>query len=82
MRPNPNMSYIHSNINDEKIANVLCFGAFANKNTDIVYNDMTRNFLFMSLDGSVCYLILYHYKTNSISATPIASLDNKSIFEA
>ena len=43
---------------------------------------MTGNFTFMSLDGSVCYLILYHYETNAIFATPIKSLDEKSIFHA
>ena len=43
---------------------------------------MTRNFLFMSLYGSVCYLIVYHYKMNSILATPIKGLDDKSIFDA
>ena len=36
----------------------------------------------MSLDGSVCFFVLYHYKTNSIVATPITNLDDKSIFEA
>jgi hypothetical protein len=41
---------------DESIANVFCFGAFANKITGVVYNDLTGNFPFMSLDGSVCFL--------------------------
>jgi len=36
----------------------------------------------MSLDGRVCFFILYHYKSNSILATPIAGLDDKSIFES
>ena len=36
----------------------------------------------MSLDGSVCFFVLYHYKTNSILATPITNLDDKSIFTA
>jgi hypothetical protein len=36
----------------------------------------------MSLDGSVCFFVLYHYETNSILATPITNLDDKSIFEA
>ena len=43
---------------------------------------MTGNFPFMSLDEIVCYLIVYHYKTNSILATPIKGLDNNSIFQA
>ncbi len=33
---------------------MFCLGAFADKNTNIVYNDFTRNFPFMSLDGNVC----------------------------
>jgi hypothetical protein len=36
----------------------------------------------MSLDGSVCFLVLYHYKSNCILSTLIAGLDDKSIFEA
>jgi hypothetical protein len=36
----------------------------------------------MSLDGSVCFFILYHYKSNCILASPIAGLDDKSIFAA
>jgi hypothetical protein len=64
------------------IANVFGFGAFADKNNGIVYHDLTGSFPFMSLDGSVCFFILYHYESNSILATPIAGLDDKSIFEA
>jgi hypothetical protein len=36
----------------------------------------------MLLHGSVCFFIMYHYKTNSILNMPIANLDDKSIFEA
>ena len=64
------------------IANVFGFGAFADKNNGIVYHDLTGSFPFMSLDGSVCFFILYHYESNSILATPIAGLDDRSIFEA
>ena len=34
----------------------------------------------MSFDGSVCFFVLYHYEPNAILATPIAGLDNVSIF--
>ena len=64
------------------IANVFVFGAFADKNNGIVYHDLTGSFPFMSLDGSVCFFILYHYESNSILATPIAGRDDKSIFKA
>ncbi len=66
----------------ESIANVFCFGAFADKRDRVVYNDLTGLFPFMSLDGSECFFVMYHYKTNAILATPVASLDDKSIFKA
>ena len=52
--------HVHSNGNNATIANVFCFGAFSDTNTGVVDNGMTSNFPFMSLDGSVCYLIVYH----------------------
>jgi hypothetical protein len=67
---------------DESIANVFGFGAFADKNNGIVYHDLTGSFPFMSLDGSVCFFVLYHHKANCILASPIAGLDDKSIFNA
>jgi hypothetical protein len=66
----------------ESIANVFCFGAFADKISGVVYNDLTGNFPFMSIDGSVCFFVLYHYKTNAILVKPIAHVDNHSIFAA
>jgi hypothetical protein len=67
---------------EESIAYVFCFGAFANKNSGIVYHDLTGSFPFMSYDGSVCFFILYHYESNAILGTPIKSLDDISIFKA
>ncbi len=67
--------------NDELIANVYCFGAFADKVLGVIYNDLTGNFPFISLDGSVCFFVMYHYKTNLILATLIANMDDKNIFE-
>ena len=64
------------------ISNMFSFRAFADKQSGVVYNDLTGNFPFMSLDGSVCFLVIYHYKANAIFAIPIAGLDNVSIFEA
>ncbi len=69
-------------INIESIANVFCFGAFANNNTSVIYNDCTGNFPFMSLDGNICFFVMYHYKTNVIFATPILGLDLQSILDA
>ncbi len=39
------------------------------------------NFPFMSIDGSVCYFVMYHYK-NAILVKAIANVDDLSIFEA
>jgi hypothetical protein len=66
---------------DESIANVFCFDAFANKITGIIYNDLTGNFPFMSLDGNVCFFVMYHYETNSILATPIANMVDKTFLK-
>ena len=67
---------------DKSIANVFCFGAFANKISGVVYTDLTGNFPFMTIDGSICFVMLYHYKTHAILVKPIANLDGHSIFEA
>jgi hypothetical protein len=76
---------IHILITDvcnESIANIFCFGAFADCHSGVIYNDLTENFPFMSFDGSVCFLVMYHYKTNAIMGMPITGLDNVSIFNA
>jgi hypothetical protein len=67
---------------DESIANIFCFGAFADKNSGIVYHDLIGSFPFMSFNGSVCFFVLYHNESNTILATPIAGLDYVSIFNA
>ena len=67
---------------DESIANVFCFGAFADKISGVVYNDLTGNFPFMSIDGSVCFFVLYHYELNAILVKAIANVDDRSIYEA
>jgi hypothetical protein len=65
---------------NESIANIFCFGAFADKNSVIVYHDLTGLFPFMLFDGSICFFVLYNYESNAILATPIAGLDDVSIF--
>ncbi len=85
-RPRPvhttNLPNLIGDDSDESIANVFCFGAFADKNSGIVYHDLTGSFPFMSYDGSIYFFILYHYESNAILGTPIAGLDDISIFEA
>ncbi len=71
---------IISDDDEESIANIFAFGAFADKNNGIVYHDLTGSFPFMSLDGSVCFFVLYHYELNCILPAPIAGLHNVSIF--
>jgi hypothetical protein len=65
---------------DESIAHVFVFRAFADKNSRIIYHDLTGPFPFMSLDGSACFFVMYHYKLNCILASPIVGLGAKSIF--
>jgi len=67
---------------DQSIANIFCFGAFADKQSGIVYHDLTGLFPFMSFDGSVCFFVLYHYESNAILAKPISGLDDVCIFKA
>ncbi len=73
---------IISDDNEESIVNIFAFGTFADKNNGIVYHDLTGLFPFMSLEGSVCFFVLYHYKSNCILPATIVGLDNVSIFNA
>jgi hypothetical protein len=77
--PGPNL--IGSDDNNST-ANMFCYGAFADKNSGIFNHDLTGWFPFMLHDGSVCFFILYHYKSNYILATPISGLNDISIFNA
>jgi hypothetical protein len=77
MQPGPN---VIADDGDKSIANIFCFGAFADKNSGIVYHDLTGLFPFMLFNGSVCFFVLYHYESNAILATPIAGLDHVRIF--
>jgi hypothetical protein len=67
---------------NEMVANVFCFGAFADKHSGVLYNNLTGNFSFMSYDWSVCFLVLNHYESNAIMAMPITGLDNVCTFNA
>ncbi len=67
---------------DESIANIFCFGAFADQHSGIIYNNLTGNFPFMSYDGSACYLVVYHYESNTILALPISGPNDKTIFDS
>jgi hypothetical protein len=68
--------------NDKSIVHVFCFGAFTDKISAVVYNNLSGNFPFMAINGSVCFFVMNHYKTNAILVKPIANLNNHSIFKA
>jgi hypothetical protein len=71
-----------ANKEDSTYSNIFCFGAFADKRSGIVYNDLTGLFPYMSLQGNICFLIVYHYESNAILALPISGLDDNTIFAA
>ena len=79
LMPNTDKPNIIMDDSDESIANVFCFGAFADKTSGLVYHDLTGSFPFMSFDGSVCFFVLYHYESNAILAKPISGLDDVCI---
>ena len=67
---------------DSSVGNIFCFVAFADKRTGVLYNDLTGLFPYMSLEGNVCYLIIYHYESNAILGLPISSFDDNTVFAA
>ncbi len=71
----PGVNIIADNNSTTK-GNMFCFGAFADKHTGTLYNDLTSSFPFMSLYRNMCYLIVYHYETNGILALPIVNLED------
>ena len=77
-----NVPNIIDDDDDPSTANLFCSAAFADKVSGVVYSDLTGNFPFMSYDGNKCFLVVYHYETNAIMATPIAGLDDMTIFKA
>jgi hypothetical protein len=68
--------------NTSSDGNIFCFAAFADKGTGILCNDLTGAFPFMSLEGNVCFLIVYHYESNAILALLITGFSNNIIFAA
>jgi hypothetical protein len=60
----------------------FCFGAFADKHSGVVYNNITGAFPFMLLDGCVSFSVHYHYKSNAILVTMISVMVDVSIFNA
>jgi hypothetical protein len=63
-------------------ANVFIFASFADKQTGTLYMDLTGFFSFMSLEGNICFLEVYHYKTNAIMAVPLSNFTDVAILAA
>jgi len=61
---------------------LFCFAAFADKQTRTLYNDLTSTFLVILLEGNVCFLIVYHYESNTILALSISGFSNNMVFAA
>jgi hypothetical protein len=67
---------------DSSVGNIFCFAAFADKHTGVLYNDLTGSFPYMSLEGNVCFLIVYHYESNAILGLPISGFNDNTVFAA
>jgi hypothetical protein len=63
---------------NSSVGNIFCFAVFADKRTGVLYNDLTGSFPYMSLEGTVCYLIVYHYESTAALLRRSASLVNAS----
>ncbi len=61
---------------------MFIFAAFADKQTWTLYSDFTGSFPFMSLEGNVCFLVVYHYETNAIMAVPLPNFMDDAILKA
>jgi hypothetical protein len=82
----PQGGYPHSNANvieaNKCSTEDACFTALADKQMRTLYNGLTGTFPFISLEGNVCFLIVYHYESNAILALPIPGFSNNVIFAA
>jgi hypothetical protein len=76
VRPS-NANIIESN--NDSMANVFIFAAFAGKRTSILYSNLTRTFPFMPLKRNVSFLVVYHYKSNAILVLPNTNFTNDTI---
>jgi hypothetical protein len=76
----PSPAIIDGNSNKSS-ANISCFGPFADRQSGVIYNNLTGNFSFMSCNGSVCFLVIYQYKSNAILTLPINGLNEKQFLK-
>ena len=77
----PNTNLIKDD-DSSKDGNIFCFGAFADKHTGVVYSNFTGTFPYMSLEGNVCFFVVYHYESNAILGLPVKNMEDSTIYEA
>ncbi len=80
--PKTNPNVMEYDKQDHPKANHSCFTAFVDKHTGTLYNNLTCAFPFMSVEGNVCFLFVYHHESNAILALPISGFSNEVIFKA
>jgi hypothetical protein len=79
---NPNVIDDNDMVNMMVNANIYSFAVFADKHTGTIYNVLTGTFPFMSIEGNVCFLVVYHYEPNAILALPSSGFSDDVIFRA
>jgi hypothetical protein len=79
--PHPNTNLIEDDVSSMD-GNIFCFGAFADKHTGVVYSDLTGTFPYISLEGNLCFFVVYHYESNAILGLPIKNMEDSTIYEA
>jgi len=77
----PNTNLIEDDVSSRD-GNMFCFGAFADKHTGVVYSDSTGTFPYMSLEGNVCFFVVYHYESNAILGLPLKNMEDSTVYEA
>jgi hypothetical protein len=77
-----NQPALGTDVNDNLIANIFCLEPLPTRILASCITTAPEIFSFMSLDGNVCFFVMYHNKTNTIFATPIPGLDLKNTLDA
>ena len=77
----PNTNLIEDDVSSMD-GNIFCFGAFADKHTGVIYSNSTGTFPYMSLEGNVCFFVVYHYESNAILGLPVKNMEDSTIYKA
>ena len=65
-----------------KVNNIFCSAALADKQTGTMYTDATCALPVLSLEGMQYFFVAYDYDTNYIFVVPIANLKDDTIVTA